>query len=189
MTTAGQVFDSFISRGVDVIIDIVIPPQLVAAQMANARDKKIRSGTRNIAIVATSAGRPDMRSVAANATLPWLTRFAGPRGLVRATSEISEVSRLRKRLDLRPLKGALTRGSGHSPGQPTEAVIARGVVAFPLQQSDRGDHGNVGLFELTLPVVGNRTKPRPREPILPPPKRLRLSASASQDRNVAAPLK
>ena len=41
VTTAGQVFDSFISRGVDVIIDIVIPPRLVAAQMAKAKDKKI----------------------------------------------------------------------------------------------------------------------------------------------------
>ena len=41
VTTAGQVFDTFISRGVDVIIDIVIPPRLVAAQMAKAKEKKI----------------------------------------------------------------------------------------------------------------------------------------------------
>ncbi len=41
VTTAGQVFDSFVTRSVDVIIDIVIPPRLVAAQMAKATEKKI----------------------------------------------------------------------------------------------------------------------------------------------------
>jgi ABC-type sugar transport system substrate-binding protein len=41
VTTAGQVFDTFVSQGVNVIIDIVIPPRLVAAQMAKAKERKI----------------------------------------------------------------------------------------------------------------------------------------------------
>ncbi|HEY1778919.1 MAG TPA: substrate-binding domain-containing protein [Roseiarcus sp.] len=41
VTTAGQVFDTFISQGVNVIIDIVIPPRLVALQMAKAKERKI----------------------------------------------------------------------------------------------------------------------------------------------------
>jgi ABC-type sugar transport system substrate-binding protein len=41
VTTAGQVFDTFISQGVNVIIDIVIPPRLVAPQMAKAKERKI----------------------------------------------------------------------------------------------------------------------------------------------------
>ncbi len=38
---AQQVFDAFITQGVNVIIDIVTPPRLVAAQMAKAKEKKI----------------------------------------------------------------------------------------------------------------------------------------------------
>jgi ABC-type sugar transport system substrate-binding protein len=38
---AQQIFDVFITQGVNVIIDLVTPPRLVAAQMAKAREKKI----------------------------------------------------------------------------------------------------------------------------------------------------
>jgi ABC-type sugar transport system ATPase subunit len=49
--------------------------------------------------------------------------------LVRATSEISEVSRLLKRLDLRPLKGtAHARIRTFSGGNQQKVVIARWLL-------------------------------------------------------------
>lgn len=38
---AAQVMDSFITQGANLIIDIVVPPRLVAAQMARAKEKNI----------------------------------------------------------------------------------------------------------------------------------------------------
>lgn len=41
VTTAQQVIDAFISKNVDLIIDIVIPPRLIAAQLAKCKEKGI----------------------------------------------------------------------------------------------------------------------------------------------------
>jgi ribose transport system ATP-binding protein len=95
-------------------------------------------------------------SVAANATLPWLTRFAGPGGLVRATSEISEVSRLLKRLDLRPLKGAAhARIRTFSGGNQQKVVIARWLLgAADIFLFDEPTQGiDVGAREQVYEVI------------------------------------
>ena len=102
------------------------------------RGKPIRISCPRDAIEAGIAYLPEERaanaifpaaSVAANATLPWLPRFAGPGGIVRANAEISEVSRLLKRLDLRPLEGAAhARIRTFSGGNQQKVVIARWLL-------------------------------------------------------------
>jgi ribose transport system ATP-binding protein len=95
-------------------------------------------------------------SVAENATLPWLSRFAGPGGLVRASAEISEVSRLLKRLDLRPLKGAAhARIRTFSGGNQQKVVIARWLLgAADIFLFDEPTQGiDVGAREQVYEVI------------------------------------
>ena len=126
MTTAGQVFDSFISRGVDVIIEHRRPARTRhgADGECQGQEDPIRNEEQRDR--GDERGRPRYAKCRRESTLPWLTRFAGSGGLVRATSEISEVSRLLKRLDLRPLKDAAhARIRTFSGGNQQKVVIAR----------------------------------------------------------------
>ncbi|RBP15587.1 ribose transport system ATP-binding protein [Roseiarcus fermentans] len=97
-----------------------------------------------------------LASVAANATLPWLSRFAGPGGLMRAREEISSVSTLLKRLDVRPLKGAAyARIGAFSGGNQQKVVIARwllgGADIFLFDEPTQGI--DVGAREQVYEVI------------------------------------
>ena len=97
-----------------------------------------------------------LASVAANATLPWLSLFAGPGGLVRAQQEISGVSTLLKRLDVRPLNGAVyARIRAFSGGNQQKVVIARWLLgAADIFLFDEPTQGiDVGAREQVYEVI------------------------------------
>ena len=137
----------------------------VTAGRVIIRGKAVRISCPREAINAGIAYLPEERAanaifpsatVAANATLPWLSRFARLGGIVHANAEVSEVSRLLKRLDMRPLKGAAhARIRTFSGGNQQKVVIARWLLgAADIFLFDEPTQGiDVGAREQVYEVI------------------------------------
>jgi ribose transport system ATP-binding protein len=126
-----------------------------AVRIANPRDA-IRAGIAYLPEERAANAIFPMASVATNATLPWLSRFAGPGGFVRGHAEVSQVSALLKRLDLRPLKGAVhARIRMFSGGNQQKVVIARWLLgAANIFLFDEPTQGiDVGAREQVYEVI------------------------------------
>ncbi len=124
-------------------------------EMASPRDS-IKAGFAYLPEERASNALFPLASVAANATLPWLSRFAGPVGLVRTHEEISRVSAVLKRLDVRPLKGAAhARIATFSGGNQQKVVIARWLLgAADIFLFDEPTQGiDVGAREQVYEVI------------------------------------
>ena len=126
-----------------------------AVRIANPRDA-IRAGIAYLPEERAANAIFPTASVATNATLPWLSRFAGPGGFVRGHAEVSQVSALLKRLDLRPLKGAVhARIRTFSGGNQQKVVIARWLLgAANIFLFDEPTQGiDVGAREQVYEVI------------------------------------
>ena len=126
-----------------------------AVRIANPRDA-IRAGIAYLPEERAANAIFPTASVATNATLPWLSRFAVPGGFVRGHAEVSQVSALLKRLDLRPLKGAVhARIRTFSGGNQQKVVIARWLLgAANIFLFDEPTQGiDVGAREQVYEVI------------------------------------
>jgi ABC-type sugar transport system ATPase subunit len=136
--TGGRVF----IRGKETLL--TSPRQAIAAGMAYLPEER-----------AANAVFPGM-TVAANATLPWLRRFGALGVFPKTNSELTQVSGLLARLDVRPLKGAAhSKIRTFSGGNQQKVLIARWLMgAADIFLFDEPTQGiDVGAREQVYEVI------------------------------------